>query len=121
MLFVPKAIPQGLGNENEPITGRAHTSGPEGPAFWGRFDVGVKTPTYQPRPTGPRPQLEPRGEVVEPVEKPRMHKKMIDEAPALRIGRDVFELSPKVLAVANPVLVKAVLPNFPAKLRAHFM
>ena len=50
-----------------------------------------------------------------------MHKRVIDEAPSLRIGCNVAELIPEILCAANPVLVEAGLPDFPVKLRSHLM
>jgi len=62
-----------------------------------------------------------RGHGIEPVRKTRVDKRIICEPPSYRIGRDVFELSAKILTVANSVLVEAGLPNFSGKLRAHLM
>ena len=48
---------------------------------------------------------------VEPVKKTQMYKRIIDETTPLRIGSDLAELFPKILAVANPVLVKPCAPD----------
>jgi hypothetical protein len=50
-----------------------------------------------------------------------MDKTPIDETPLPRIRRNVSKLSPKILTVANPMLMKSHLPYFPGKLRPHFM
>jgi hypothetical protein len=62
-----------------------------------------------------------RGHGIELVQEPRVDKRIINETPPFRIGRDVFELSSVVLFVANPMLVEAGLPDFPGKLSAHLM
>ena len=50
-----------------------------------------------------------------------MNKWIINKPSPHRIGRDVFELPPIILAVSNSVLVEAGLPDFSGKLRSHFM
>jgi hypothetical protein len=58
---------------------------------------------------------------VDPIVKPRMDECPINKPPLPRIRRNIPELSPKILAVANPMLVESHLPYFPAKLRPHLM
>ena len=61
------------------------------------------------------------GHQVKLVQKARMNKRIINEPPPYRIGRDVFELSLEILSVPNPMLVESGLPDFSGKLRSHFM
>ena len=62
-----------------------------------------------------------RGQIIKPVQKARVDKRIINEPPPYRIGRDVIELSPIILSVANSVLVEAGLPDFSGKLSANLM
>ena len=50
-----------------------------------------------------------------------MHESPIDKPPLLRIRRNVPKLSPKVFFIANPMLVKARLPNLSGKLLSNLM
>jgi len=59
--------------------------------------------------------------LIEPVQKACVDKRIINEPPSYRIGRDVSELSAKIFFVANSVLVEAGLPDFPGILSAHLV
>ena len=50
-----------------------------------------------------------------------MNETPIDQPPLPRVGRNIPELSMKILLIANPVLVESNLPNFSAKLFTHLM
>ena len=50
-----------------------------------------------------------------------MYKKPIRKPPPFWIGRNVGQLIPKILTIANPVLVESGLPDFPGKLRPYLM
>jgi hypothetical protein len=50
-----------------------------------------------------------------------MHGCPIDEPPLFRIRRNVAELPPEILAIANPMLMESHLPHFTTKLRPQFM
>ena len=50
-----------------------------------------------------------------------MHKSPIQKPTLPRIGRNIPELPPKILTIANPMLVEPRLPNLPGKLRPHLM
>ena len=58
---------------------------------------------------------------VKPVQKASVNERIIGESPPCRIGRDVVELFPIILSVANPVLVETGLPDFSGKLSADLM
>jgi len=62
-----------------------------------------------------------RGHRVEVANKTRVYKTPIHETPLLRIRRNIAKLSPKILAVANPMLMESHLPNFAMELRPHLM
>jgi len=59
--------------------------------------------------------------MVDPVQKPRMHKTPIHEPALPWIRRNIPKLPLKILRVANPMLVESLLPDLPWKLLAHFM
>ena len=62
-----------------------------------------------------------RGHGVEPVVQSRVYKTPIDQTPLLRIRGNIPKLSPKILPVANAMLVESNLPDFAMKLRPHLM
>jgi len=77
---------------------------------------GFETPTY-----GSRLSFEPLGHRIQPLQKPRVHRTPIHQPALPRIRRNITKLSPKILSVANPMLMKSNLPDFAVKLRPHLM
>jgi hypothetical protein len=50
-----------------------------------------------------------------------VHKRPIDEAPLLRVRCNVAKLSLKIVSIADPMLVKARLPDLSGELFANLM
>jgi hypothetical protein len=50
-----------------------------------------------------------------------MHEGPINQLPLPRIRRYISKLSPKILPIANPMLMNARLPHFSGKLFSDFM
>jgi hypothetical protein len=126
MLFVSRATPLGPNNKRIPQGLKAAYLADSMPGMNPRPTARESSSPHsmsalKPWPSGPNLPLEPIRQRVNPIQKLRMHESPIDETALSRIRSNIPKLPPKILTVANPMLVEAGLPDFPGKLLPHFM